>query len=178
MWIISQSYGWIRLWWFSNSFHAAVSSCFPASPVRRRTCCFPNLIMRKLRSETGDLPKVTNNICLGWGWGLFFISLLKSNQSWEPPSPGFLFREQSGHRPAGFRAGPQGPVTSARLGQQVFWFLSFWSIRPSSTALWTTQSPPSRPVQGETRAPDGVHTSYICTRGLVGLMGVFFSFYS
>lgn len=107
----------------------------------------------------------------GVGLGIIFISLLKSEQSWEPPSPGFLFREQSGHRPAGFWAGPQGPMTSTRLEQQVFRFLSFWSIRPSSTVLCTMHSPPCRPVQGETRAPDGMHISHSCKRSLVGLMG-------
>lgn len=178
MWIISQGYSWIRLWWFSNSFHAAVSSRLPASPVRCRTCCFPNLIMRKSRSETGDLPKVTNNVCLGWGWRLFFISLLKSEPSWEPPSPGFLFHEQSDHRSAGFRAGPQGPMTSPRLEQQVFQFLSFWSIRSSSTALSTMQSPPSRPVQGETRAPDRMHINFVCKRSLVALMLFFFPLFT
>lgn len=71
--------------------------------------------------------------------------------------------------------GPQGPMTSPRLEQQVFQFLSFWSIRSSSTALYTMQSPPNRPVQGETRAPDRMHINFVCKCSLVALMLFFFT---
>lgn len=89
----------------------------PCQPCLGADMLFSNLIMRKPRSETGDLPKVTN-VCLGWGC-IIFISL--KNQS--RVENHHLLVSCSEHQPQthGFWAGPQGPMTSnSRLEQQVF----------------------------------------------------------